>query len=120
MELRKVLPEGQRLNNIDLAKAVISVNNKVRRAAKVSAYEIHTARNADTGKNINLNNKKLRKQQLESRQTVYLLQKALKQIFCQETQSQTLLLNQNTMSGTCIWSHLSLTTKSLYRDYFIR
>ena len=69
MELRKVLPEGQRLNNIDLAKAVISVNNKVRRSAKVSAYEIHIARNADTGKNINLNNVKLRKQQLERRQT---------------------------------------------------
>ena len=78
MELRKILPEGQKLNNIHLAKAVVSLNNKIRRAAKVSAYEIHTARNADTGMNINLDDKKLRKQQLDSRQTLVTSKENLK------------------------------------------
>ena len=89
MEIRKVLPEGQKLNNTELAKAVISVNNKVHRSAKVSAYEIHTARSSDTGKNIKLDDVKLRKQQLEGRLTLHFLQRALTQISCQEIQSQT-------------------------------
>ena len=67
LEIRKILPEGQNLDNTILAKAIISLNTKLRRQAKVSAYEIHTAGSLDTGENLDLDDHKLRKQQLESR-----------------------------------------------------
>ena len=62
-ELRKLLPEGHSLDTATLAKAVITLNAKLRRQSKVSAYEIHTARSADTGDNITMDDSKLRKQQ---------------------------------------------------------
>ena len=67
LEIRKILPEGQNLDNTILAKAIISLNTKLRRQAKVSAYEIHTAGSLDTRENFDLDDHKLRKQQLESR-----------------------------------------------------
>ena len=63
-ELRKLQPEGGQVTNTDLALATLAMNNKLRRAEKIAAYEIHTARRLKTGQNLSLQDHKLRNSQI--------------------------------------------------------
>ena len=66
-ELRKLSPEGNPISQATLAQAQIQVNKKIRRQGKLSAYEIHAARDANTGENLQLNDQNIRTDQLQSR-----------------------------------------------------
>ena len=70
MEIRKILPEGQRLDDTVLARATMSMNATLRRKQALSAYEMHTARRLDTGTNLKLSDAKLRQSQLEARKPI--------------------------------------------------
>ena len=67
-ELTKLVPDGSKLTQSSLAKAVLQLNKKIRRRGNISAYEIHTARDLNTGENLNLDDKLLRQNQLQVRQ----------------------------------------------------
>ena len=66
-ELRKLAPEGNKIDSADLARATIATNALYRRKQGISAYEMHTSRSQDTGANINLDNKQLHNKQIKSR-----------------------------------------------------
>ena len=66
-ELRKISPDGKPITQASLAQAVLEVNKKLRRGGSLTAYEIHTARDAFTGKNLDLDDVKLREAQLAKR-----------------------------------------------------
>ena len=66
-ELRKISPEGKPISQAYLAQAVLQVNRKLRRGGTLTAYEIHTARDAFTGQNLDLDDAKLRDAQLDRR-----------------------------------------------------
>ena len=65
-ELRKLAPEGNKINSANLAKATIATNALYCRKQGISAYEIHTSHSQDTGANINLDNKQLHNKQIKS------------------------------------------------------
>ena len=67
-ELRKLSPEGNKISQATLARAVMLVNKKMRREGTLTAYEIHTARDSQSGENLTLNDEQLRTRQLERRQ----------------------------------------------------
>ena len=67
-ELRKLSPEGKAISEATLSKAVLQVNKKLRRGGTLSSYEIHMARDANTGANLHLEDQALREQQLDRRQ----------------------------------------------------
>ena len=66
-ELRKLSPEGLPISQANLSKAVLQVNQKLRRGGTLSSYEIHTARDANSGENLRLEDKLLRQHQLDRR-----------------------------------------------------
>ena len=66
-ELRKLLPEGGPLTQVQLARAVMAVNQKLRRGGKLSAYEINSARDFNTGQNLEIKDEEFRSKQLEKR-----------------------------------------------------
>ena len=66
-ELRKISPEGQKINQSILAKATIATNSLLRRKEGISAFELHTARSQDTGCNLQLDDSKLFSDQLKAR-----------------------------------------------------
>ena len=66
-ELRKIHPEGGKITDTDLAHAVLSMNLKLCRKEGVSAYEMHTAQKLESGRNLHLNDTKLRESQLSAR-----------------------------------------------------
>ena len=66
-ELRKLSPEGQALTPVLLARAVLAVNQKLRRGGKLSAYEISSARDSNTGENLTIKDDEIRGEQLEKR-----------------------------------------------------
>ena len=66
-ELRKLLPEGQKVDSTNLAKAVMAINAKLRRKESIAAYEMHTARQLGTGQNLDIDDGSLRKSQMDAR-----------------------------------------------------
>ena len=67
-ELRKISPEAAAITPATLSQAVLAVNQKLRRKGTISAYEIHTARDLNTGENLNLKDDLLRDKQLKTRE----------------------------------------------------
>ena len=67
-ELRKLAPEGEKINQATLAKATIACNTILRRSG-ISAFEMHTARNQDTGANLSLDDSQLQADQIKSRKS---------------------------------------------------
>ena len=68
-EIRRLSPEGEKLNHADLKLAVLNLNSKLRRNGSLSAYEINSSRDQNTGENLNLSDKSLRSNQLKVRRT---------------------------------------------------
>ena len=68
-ELRKLAPEGGKINESILAKATIAVNTILRRKGTISAYELHTARSQDTGENLLLKDDDISNKQINLRQS---------------------------------------------------
>jgi hypothetical protein len=67
-ELTKLQPQGGPISDSTLATAVFYLNTKVRRKDKLTAIEIHHARNQETYENLQLDDSKLRENQLQGRQ----------------------------------------------------
>ena len=67
-ELRKLTPEGDKINQAMLAKATIAANTLLRRKG-ISAYEMHTSRSQDTGSNLQLDDSQLHADQIKSRKS---------------------------------------------------
>ena len=63
-EIRKLAPEGKKINPSLLAKATISVNTILRRKQGISAFELHTSRSQDTGSNLILKDEEMYKEQI--------------------------------------------------------
>ena len=67
-ELKRQEPEGTKISLCTLKRAIINLNSKLRRRGNISAYEIHNARDQNTGSNLNLNDVTIRNDQLAKRQ----------------------------------------------------
>ena len=66
-EIKRISPEGQKIGQAALKLAVLNLNSKLRRRGNISAYEINSARDQDTGEKLNLDDAKLRANQLKTR-----------------------------------------------------
>ena len=67
-ELKRLDPEAKQLATSTLKQAILNLNSKLRRRGCLSAYEISTARDQNTGANLQLNDETLRQNQLQTRQ----------------------------------------------------
>lgn len=65
-ELRKIAPEGNKINSANLAKATIATNALYHRKQGILAYKMHTSCSQDTGANINLDDKQFHNEQIKS------------------------------------------------------
>ena len=63
----KFSPEGLKVSQAQITKAVLALNRKIRRKGKISAFEIHTARDLNTGENLVLNDEQLHDSQVRKR-----------------------------------------------------
>ena len=68
-EIKQLEPEGRKITNSTLKLAIMNLNSKLRRRGNISAYEINTARDQNTGENLELEDKHLRSDQLETRKS---------------------------------------------------
>ena len=68
-EIKQLEPEGRKITNSILKLAIRNLNSKLRRRGNISAYEINTARDQNTGENLQLEDKSLRSDQLETRKS---------------------------------------------------
>ena len=66
-ELKRLEPEGDKLSSATLKLAVLNLNRKLRRRGNISAYEINSSRDQNTGDNMKLDDKVLRSDQIEKR-----------------------------------------------------
>ena len=66
-EIKRLSPEGQKISQPTLKLAILNLNSKLRRRGNISAYEINSSRDQDTGENLNLDDLKLRKNQIITR-----------------------------------------------------
>jgi hypothetical protein len=66
-EINKLQPQGGQITSTTLAQAVLLLNRKLRRQEKLSAMEIHFARDQTTQVNLNLDDIQLRDSQLAGR-----------------------------------------------------
>ena len=66
-ELKRIEPDGRPISNTTLQLAVSRLNNKLRRKGQISAFEIHFNRDMYTGQNLNLDYKKIREDQIKTR-----------------------------------------------------
>ena len=67
-EIRKLAPEGKKINPATLAKATIATNALLRRKG-ISAFEMHTSRSQDTGSNLLLDDAQIHAEQIKSRKS---------------------------------------------------
>ena len=67
-EIRKLAPEGKKINPATLAKATIATNALLRRKG-ISAFKMHTSCSQDTGSNLHLDDAQLLKDQIKSRKS---------------------------------------------------
>ena len=54
-EIKRIDPEGENISMGTLKLAVLNLNTRLRRKGRISAYEMNTARDQNTGENLNLN-----------------------------------------------------------------
>ena len=87
-EIRKIRPEGGKINQVELAAAILALNSKLQRHSKLSAYEMHTARNLETGDNLHLSDKTLREEQLRKRKSTQSAPPPIKTILLGDTVTQ--------------------------------
>ena len=66
-EIKKISPEGEKLTQSSLKLAILSLNSKLRRRGTVSAYEINSSRDQNTGEQLAIDDEKLRSNQLQTR-----------------------------------------------------
>ena len=66
-EIKRLSPEGQKISQASLKLAVLNLNSKLRRRGNISAYEINSSRDQNTGEKLNLDDEKLRANQLKTR-----------------------------------------------------
>ena len=66
-EIKRLEPEGNKLSISTLKLAVVNLNSKLRRRGQISSFEINSARDQNTGINLNLDDKLLRNNQLLKR-----------------------------------------------------
>ena len=66
-ELKRLEPEGTKITSATLKLATLNLNKKLRRRGNISAYEINSSRDQNTGENMDLNDKSFRDDQLKKR-----------------------------------------------------
>ena len=66
-EIKRLDPEGNKLSLATLKLAVMNLNSKLRRRGNISSWEINTARDQNTGNNLNLDDNNIRDDQLKTR-----------------------------------------------------
>ena len=66
-ELKRLEPEGTPISMSTLKLAILNLNSKLRRRGNISAYEINSAQDQNTGDNLDLDDEKMRTDQLEKR-----------------------------------------------------
>ena len=66
-EIKRLEPEGKKINLSTLKLAILNLNSKLRRRGNISAFEIHSSRDQNTGHNLNLDDETLRTNQLVKR-----------------------------------------------------
>ena len=66
-EIKQLEPEGKKLTNSTLKQAVLNLNSKLRRKGNISAFEINSSRDQNTGVNLHLDDQTLRQNQINKR-----------------------------------------------------
>ena len=66
-ELKRLKPEGTQIKTATLKLAILNLNSKLRRRGNISAYEINSARDQNTGENMELDDESLRSNQKDKR-----------------------------------------------------
>ena len=66
-EIKRLEPEGNQLTLATLKLAILNLNKKLRRRGNISSWEINTARDQNTGSNLQLDDKNIREDQLKKR-----------------------------------------------------
>ena len=66
-EIKQLEPEGAKISTPTLKQAILNLNSKLRRRGNISAYEINSARDQNTGDNLQLDDKELRHDQVINR-----------------------------------------------------
>ena len=66
-ELKRLEPEGNKINSATLKLAILNLNEKPRRRVNISAFELNTSRDQNTGENMNLSDETMRDDQLRKR-----------------------------------------------------
>ena len=66
-EIKQLEPEGAKISISTLKQAIMNLNSKLRRRGNISAYEINSARDQNSGDNLQLDDKALRQNQLNKR-----------------------------------------------------
>ena len=69
-ELKRLDPECVKINSATLKLAILNLNSKLRRRGNISAYEINTARDQNTGQNMDLDDESLRTDQKNKRKDI--------------------------------------------------
>ena len=71
IEIKQLVPEGTKLTNSILKQAILNLNSKLRRRGNISAFEINTSRDQNTGENLSLNDEALRTNQMNKRKEMH-------------------------------------------------
>ena len=66
-ELKRLDPKGQPISVAVLNRAIINLNSKLRRRGNISAWEINSARDQNSGENLHLDDRTIRKNQITER-----------------------------------------------------
>ena len=66
-EIKRLEPEGRKIDCSTLKLAVMNLNSRMRRKGTISAFEINSARDQNTGDNLKLDDHHLRQEQLKTR-----------------------------------------------------
>ena len=70
-EIKQLEPEGNKLTNSTLKQATLNLNSKLRRRGNISAFEINSSRDQNTGHNLSLDDQKLRINQINKRREMH-------------------------------------------------
>ena len=66
-EIKQLEPEGNKLTNAALKQAILNLNSRLRRKGNISAFEINSSRDQNTGINLHLDDQTLRQNQINKR-----------------------------------------------------
>ena len=68
-EIKRLSPEGEKITLAILKLAIMNLNSKLRRRGTISAFEINSSRDQNTGEHLPLSDEKLRSNQLQVRKS---------------------------------------------------